>query len=216
MKISKFDLVSIFIIILMFSLAVYTYPNLPDEIPTHWNMAGQVDDYSSRETVFLIPIMAMLIYLLFLTLPKIAVFKENLKQFKHYDSMKLVLTLFFTFIFVATISPTWASEINMIKFITPSIGFLFMYLGYILPTVKRNFFIGIRTPWTLSSDYVWEKTHRFGGKLFFIMGLLMFTMFFLGNAYLTQFILAFIIIGVFILLFYSYFIWRKAPGKKNL
>ena len=97
MKLTKYDWASIGIIVLLFVVSFYLYPGLSDEIPSHWNAQGQVDDYSSKEIIFLFPIISFLIYGLFLALPKIAVFKKNIQDFKHLESMKFMLIIMFAF-----------------------------------------------------------------------------------------------------------------------
>lgn len=213
---SKFDWASILIIIALFAASFYLYPGLPDEIPTHWNARGEIDDYSSKEMVFLFPVIIFLIYGLFLVLPKIAVFRENIKSFKHFESMKLALVLFFSLIFSATLLPNFGyDDLNMSRIIMPIIGLLLIYSGYIIKDAKRNFFIGIRTPWTLASDYAWEKTHKLGSKGFMLAGILMFLTLIFPPTYMVWFILVIVLGLVAILFVYSYLIWVKA-GKKDL
>jgi len=214
MELSRYDKAAILIIVLLLSAAGYLYPSLPGEIPTHWNAAGEVDDYSSKWTVFLIPIIAALILELFLILPKIAVFKKNILSFKHFDSMKFVIVLFFAIIYGATVLPNFGYTFNMTKIILPLIALLFFYFGLILPSAKRNFFIGIRTPWTLSSDKVWEKTHKLGGKIFIKLGILMLVGVFVPAKYMVWFILVPILVAVGYIFVYSYVLWKK-EGKKS-
>lgn len=215
MKLTKYDWASIGIIVLLFVVSFYLYPSLSDEIPSHWNAQGQVDDYSSKEIIFLFPIISFLIYGLFLALPKIAVFKKNIQDFKHLESMKFMLVIMFAFLFLATVLAITNYYNRIILMILPIVGLLFFYIGYILPEMKRNFFIGIRTPWTLADDFVWKQTHALGGKLFMLLGVLFFLLIFIDPQYLI-FLILIKVIGVVIILFsYSYWVWHK-QGKKHM
>jgi uncharacterized membrane protein len=210
MKLTKYDLASIGIIVLLFAISFYMYPGLPDKIPTHWNASGQVDGWSGPTAIFLIPVMVVLIYGLFLALPKISVFKENISQFKHFESMKFAIVLFLTMIYGATVLPIYGYDnFNMTKFILPVVALLFIYVGYIIKDVKRNFFIGIRTPWTLSSDVVWKKTHKVGSKLFMLAGVAMLFSVFLPPNWMIWFILSLVFTVVGYSFGYSYWIWKK-------
>ena len=215
MKLTKYDWASIGIVVLLFVVSFYLYPSLPEEIPTHWNAEGKVDGYGSKEMIFLFPVISFLIYGLFLVLPKIAVFKKNIRDFKHLESMKFMLVIMFAFLFLATVLAITNYYNRIILMILPIIGLLFFYLGYIMPAMKRNFFIGIRTPWTLADDFVWKQTHALGGKLFMILGILFFLLIFIDPQYLVYLILI-KVIGVVIILFsYSYWVWHK-QGKKHM
>jgi len=216
MNLSKYDKLSILIIVIIFALSFYVYPTLPAEIPTHWNAAGEADGFGSSNNIFLFPAIILLVYLMILILPKIAVFRENIKKFKYFQSMKLVLVLFFTFFYLATLLPTKGYDYNMTHAIMPALGILFLYFGYVMPHMKRNFFIGIRTPWTLANDLVWKKTHAVGGKLFMLMGLLMFVAIFLPVQYFIWIILL-VVFGVLaVTLGYSYWLFVKTGRKKAL
>ncbi|RLG20389.1 hypothetical protein DRN67_00070 [Candidatus Micrarchaeota archaeon] len=164
------------IVVLMFLLGIYLYPQLPAEVPTHWNAQGEIDDYSSREiAVFLIPAISLFVYAIFLAIPRIAVFKRNVDDF-YSNAGPGFFTIFMLFMFGVYAFSLLAGlgyELSMTYFIIPALALLFGYMGYIMPTMKRNYFIGIRTPWTLSSDRVWKKTHEMGGKVFMGAGLLM-------------------------------------------
>lgn len=210
MKLSRADKISIFLIIVVFAFAFYIYPTMPEKMPTHWNSTGEIDGYGNRFMgVFLFPIIMVFIYLLFLFIPKIAVYKESIASFKKYlEGFKLIMVLFFLSMYTATLLPNFGIKINMIQFIVPVIAILFYYIGHILPFIKKNYFIGIRTPWTLANEGVWEKTHKLGGKTFKISSLLFLTVL-LSSSLMIWVVLGIVILNVFVLFGYSYFIWGK-------
>jgi uncharacterized membrane protein len=215
MRLTKYDWISIAITILLFASAIYVYPTLSDKIPIHWNASGEVDGWGAPQTIFLFPAIVALIYGLFLAIPRIAVYKKNIQGFKHFESMKLALVVFLSAFYLATFFATIGYDFKMNYVFMPIMAFLFIYLGYILKDIKRNFFIGIRTPWTLASDVVWKKTHELGGKVFVKLGILMLVGVFVPTEYLLWFILLPIFVAVFIMIAYSYVVWKQ-EGKKSL
>ena len=185
---------------------------LPDPMASHWNVNDQVDGYTSRFWgVFLVPLMTLGMLLLFLVIPNIDPLKANIAQFR--ETFNLFITLIVVFmIYVYILSLRWNlgyTDLGMSQAMLPAMGILFIFVGYLLRKAKRNFFIGIRTPWTLSSDRVWDETHRLGAVLFMISGVLaIIGSFFGGN---TAFWMLFIpIIGsTLITLVYSYVLYQR-------
>jgi uncharacterized membrane protein len=150
------------------------YPRLPDPCPIHWNIRGQVDGYSSPLTMALIaPAFAAGLTLLLLVLPILGPFRRNMESFRVvYGRIgSLILTFFLGFQVVTLLAAT-GRPLRMGAILTVLIGLMFACLGNWMGKVRRNFYVGIRTPWTLSNEIVWEKTHRLGGKLFVAAGLI--------------------------------------------
>jgi uncharacterized membrane protein len=206
----KKELPLIILIIAVFITSIYLYPKMPDQMPTHWNAKGEVDDYGSRFMgLFLMPIFLAGIYLLFQFLPKIMVYQKNFEQFKdHFYGFKVLLVLFFVTIYTATLLPNFNIDINMGYVMIPAISVLFFYIGIMLKHTKRNYFIGIRTPWTLADEGVWDKTHQLGSKLFKIMALIMVSSIFFIDQ-MMWFILVPVISLVLYLFLYSFLEYRK-------
>ncbi|MBI5840619.1 MAG: SdpI family protein [Chloroflexi bacterium] len=148
---------------------------MPDQMASHWNASDQVNGYISRFWgVFLVPVMAAGMLVLFFILPQIDPLKANIVKFREaFNLFILLIMLFFGYIWVLTL--VWNlgyTNFRMSTAMLPAMGLLFIYIGWMLRKAKRNFFIGIRTPWTLSSDKVWDKTHQLGSILFMISGVL--------------------------------------------
>jgi len=213
MKLSKSDVFSLIIIIILFISSFYLYPRVPERIPIHWNASGEINGYGPRFVgLFLMPIIALFIGLMFFLIPKIEVYKKNIGDFqKHLDGIKIVFLLFFAGMY-AMIIIAIQKPFNISYFIAPALGVLIYYVGWTMQFAKRNFFVGIRTPWTLSSDKVWDKTHKIGSVLFrtvsiFIMIAFVFPRFFFW-IFLTP------LLGVVIYLYvYSYIEFTKEEKK---
>jgi len=162
----------LFIIILSLIVGFCFYPHLPDKIATHWNEKNEVDGYSGKLFGILVfPIAMLIVALFFMVLPRIDPLKKNYDKFqKYYEGLVLAMMLFLFAIHLWVL--LWNVGIKLNFFIPASTGFLIFFIGYILENVKKNWFVGIRTPWTLSNENVWNRTHKLGGKLFRIAGLI--------------------------------------------
>ena len=169
----KTYLVIIIIILLSFVISTWFYPGMPESIASHWNTKGDVDGYMSRFWgLFLMPILSLAIFLLLIFIPRIDPLKANIAKFRNYfDSFIMLLIVFLFYIHVLTVLWNLGVRFDMGQLMMPPLGLLFFYIGVLLERAKRNWFIGIRTPWTLSSDKVWDKTHKLGAKLFKIAGI---------------------------------------------
>jgi len=210
----KANIITLSIVLLSFVIGAYFYPQLPDQIASHWNARGEVDDYLSKTWgLFLIPLMLSGFFLMFLVIPKIDPLKENIKKFiKYFDLLILFLFSFLFYVYLLMILWNLGLRFDMSYLIIPPVGLLFIFIGFIFEKTKRNWFIGIRTPWTLSSDSVWEKTHKLGAKLFKVSGLVI-----LAGIFFEKYLLFFIIIpAVFTAIYtmvYSYFEYQKEQKK---
>lgn len=198
------------VIVASFVIGCCVYPYMPSSIASHWNINGEVDGYMSKFWgIFLMPIISLFILLLFLVIPKIDPLRENIKGFKKYfDGFILLITLFLFYIYSLTILWNLGLRFDLTRFMAPAIGALFFYCGILIGKSKRNWSIGIRTPWTLSSDKVWDETHRLGGLLFEIAGVIALFGFFVPQ-YSFALILVPVILFALVSYIYSYFVWRK-------
>jgi uncharacterized membrane protein len=197
-------------ILISFGIGVYLYPQLPEQMASHWNAGGEVDGYMSKFWgVFLLPMILLGMFLLFLILPKIDPLKKNFVGFKkYYNALITFIIIFLFYIYALTIVWNMGVCFNMTQFVIPAVGILFFYIGTILEHTKRNWFVGIRTPWTLSSDAVWDKTQKLGGKLFKITGVVIL-LGVLFPQYLLWLVLIPTISTVLIVIAYSYFEYQK-------
>lgn len=170
----RVHLAVISIIILTFTISIVAYPGLPDMIPSHWDASGRVDGYLPKFWgVFLVPLVMLGFSALLVYTPRIDPKRANYEKFQlYYDGFILVFALFFFVVQLMIL--LWASGIP----VSPNllfpvlIGALFYYLGILLDHAEPNWFVGIRTPWTLSSETVWKKTHKRGALVFRIAGVI--------------------------------------------
>jgi uncharacterized membrane protein len=199
------------LIIISIGISLWAYPQLPDQVPTHWNAAGEVDGYSSKLFAVLFgPILLAGIYGMLLGVAKIDPRKENYQKFAGvYRVFVNVTSTFFVAIHIAVIFSGLGYHVHMDWIANIGLGLLFMILGNYLPKVKANYFIGIRTPWTLANETVWAKTHRFGGKVFFIGGVMLIVSAFVTSTFRVFLLISSIVFIAVVPMVYSYFVYKK-------
>lgn len=195
---------------------IISYGFLPEMIPTHWNFEGIIDDYSNKKMIFILGIIPIIMMLLFDKLPNLDPKKQNyMKHQKAYGVVQLLIVLLMILLSWITIAVSLGMELKINVIIPVFIGIMFIVMGNYMPTIKPNYFFGIRTPWTLANEIVWKKTHKVGGYAFAISGIL-----FLIIAFVT---IEEIMIGCIILMFillmsvsaYSYVIFRN-ENKRDI
>jgi uncharacterized membrane protein len=199
----------------MFAGAAWSWPRVPDRLPIHWNAAGEVDGYGGKFVgLMLLPLVAVGMYALFLVLPKFDPGKRNYESFgKAYLALRTALILFFAVLYAATLVEFHGTRVPMTAVIMPALGMLFLIIGNVLSKIRPNHFVGIRTPWTLSSKQSWDKTHRLGGWLFVIQGVMFIAMAFASPALMLPAILGTTLAMVCILLPYSYHVYTRDPDR---
>jgi uncharacterized membrane protein len=193
-------------------VGVALWNRLPDPMASHWGPNDEVNGYISRFWgVFLLPLITLGMFLLFLVIPNIDPLKANIAQFR--DVFNLFITLIVAFmVYLYFLTLRWNlghADFAMSKAMLPAMGILFFFVGYMLRKAKRNFFIGIRTPWTLSSDRVWDETHRLGSVLFMVSGVLAFFGSFFGGVLAFWFLFVPLIGSTLITLVYSYVLYQQ-------
>jgi uncharacterized membrane protein len=197
-------------LVITFTLTIAIYPTVPDHVVSHWNAAGQADGYMSKFWgLLLIPLIMTGFVALLAVLPRIDPHKKNYEKFRdYYDGFILLFVLFFLAIQVQIILWSSGYEISPNLTFPLLIGMLFIYIGFLLGHAEQNWFVGIRTPWTLSSKTVWKKTHELGGKLFRIAGVISCAGI-LAGAYAVWFILVPVLVVAVYTVVYSYIEFQK-------
>src|SRR5688572_12616763 len=200
------------LIAIAFVVGILLWNQLPEQMASHWNVNDEVDGYMPKFCgVFLMPLVTLGMFGLFMVIPNLDPHKANIEQFRSTFNLFIVFIVVFM-LYIHGLTLAWSLGYTNFKIssaILPSLGLLFILIGYMLKQAKRNFFIGIRTPWTLSSDSVWDKTHQLGSGLFMLSGAFALAGSFFGG--MTAFWLLFIpVIGSTIfLVIYSYVLYRN-------
>lgn len=203
-------IISLVLIAIAVLAGVLLWNRLPDPMPSHWNAAGEIDGYMSKFWgIFLMPIMTVALLGLFLVIPHIDPLKANIAKFIGiFNVFIVVFVAYMLYVYALTLFAALSIPFNMTAMLIPVVGLLFIGVGYMMGSAKRNFFIGIRTPWTLSSETVWDETHKLGSKLFMLAGAVTIVSAFLGENGIWLLITA-ILIAAFVPIVYSYILWRR-------
>ena len=210
---TRLTTIIVLVLILAATVAgVSLWNRLPGQMASHWNVNDQVDGYMSKVWgVFLMPLITLGMFLLFLLIPNIDPLKANIAQFRDAFNLFIVLIVGFM-VYIHALTLLWSlgyTGFGMSRAMLPALGVLFIFVGYMLRKAKRNFFIGIRTPWTLSSDRVWDETHRVGAMLFTISGVLALLGSFFGGMTAFVMIMVPILGSTIFLVIYSYILYQR-------
>ena len=198
------------IVLAAVAISLLAHPKLPDQMASHWNARGQVDGWMPKSVcLWIIPAIIIFQTALFFVILLIDPLKKNIEKFfGYYAGFVIILNLFLLAVHGWMILWNLNIQISSNVFMPVGIACLIFYLGIVISNVKPNWFIGIRTPWTLSNDIVWQKTHKLGGVLFRIAAIFVL----IGAAfpkYAIIFVLAPVLSVAIITLIYSFVIWKK-------
>ncbi len=200
-----------------FIASLVLWNDMPDIVPTHFNAAGEADDFGPKWiNAFLLPGIAVITYLFLLVIPAIDPKKRIENTQKPIAAIRIVISLFLVGIYALVMLKTFNLEADIGLFVFVSIGLLIAITGNYMNSIKPNYFIGIRTPWTLENPEVWKKTHRFASKIWIIGGLIMtisaFIPFLKGSIYL---ILGSVVVLAVLPIVYSYQVFNKLQNSTN-
>lgn len=208
MKIIRYAI--ILVLVATVAVTVASYPQLPDTVVSHWNAAGEADGSLPKFWgLALIPLLMIGFSGLFALLPRIDPLMSNYQKFQgYYEGFILIMALFFFAIQMQVILWGLGMRVSPNLAMPLAIGMLFIYIGFLIEHAEPNWFVGIRTPWTLSSGQVWKKTHDLGGKLFKIAGVISCAGILFQNYAFVFIILPVLAVSV-ITVVYSYLEFRK-------
>jgi uncharacterized membrane protein len=203
------------IIIAAVIASAVVYPRLPESVPTHWDFSGRVNGWSSRFWgAWLMPIFLVAVWAFMRVLPAIDPRGSNYAKFgSAFEGMVIAIMAFMLCLHIVVLRAALGHPVDMNRVLPLAMGALFVALGTLLPRAQPNWFVGIRTPWTLSSDRVWEKTHQFGGKAFVASGIVILLAGLLmpHGAHIVLFVV--LTICLVSVLAYSYLEWRREQNN---
>jgi len=189
--------------------------SLPEKVPLHWNLEGEIDNWGSKYTLIgLVFLMPILTYILMLVVPKIDPKKRIEVMGGKYDQFKFILVAFMSVLSIFIIYISKNQKLSSPSMIVVLVGILFVFMGNYFKVIKPNYFIGIKTPWTLENEEVWKLTHLLAGKMWVIGGIVIVICSLIVPEDLNFYIFMSITAVIsFVPIVYSYLIYQKT--KKN-
>ena len=199
----------------MFTLAAVSWHAVPDRMPVHWGISGEPDRWGGRfEGLLVLPLIGIVVYLVLLAAPRIDPGRANYASFAGaYGTVRLVVLVAMLAIQVMMVLAARGRAVDIGAWVPLIVGGLFVVLGNLFGKLRPNWFIGIRTPWTLSSKQSWDRTHRAGGWVFILSGLLLMSSALAHPPWLVITVMSLIAAGIIGLVVYSYLVWRRDPDK---
>ncbi|UPV73373.1 SdpI family protein [Halorussus limi] len=172
MSLRRSYLAGAFLVALSAAMSALAYPEMPAEMATHWNGAGEIDGRTPKLVALaLFPALSAGMLALFAALPRVDPLGENVAQFREqYDTFVVLLLAFLTYVHGLVLAANAGYEFAVMQALAPAIGGLYYYVGVLSAHAERNWFVGIRTPWTISNDEVWRQTHERAAPLFKVAG----------------------------------------------
>lgn len=191
-------------------LLAFFWAKLPEQVPMHWNIKGEIDDYGSRATLIIFPLMTIAIVVFLWAVPFIDPKKKGEYFQPTLNALGLILATFMLFIFILILVSSLGYKKDVSSFVIIGVLLLLMFIGNYFGKLRPNYFVGIRTPWTLEKEEVWIKTHRLAGVLWVFGSLCMIVLALLmpREAFVYIFI-PFILLISLAPVIYSYIIYKK-------
>jgi uncharacterized membrane protein len=207
----KEDWPLIVLIAATFLVGAVLYPHLPEQVPGHWNVAGEVDRYVSRFWgAFLGPLVSLGIYLLMVFLPALDPRWQNYEKFgSSYRVLRLAIPGVLIIIYLLTLAAAIGYQVKVGMLVQAFVSILFIMIGNVMGLIRPTFFVGIRTPWTLADDEVWRKTHRLAGPLWVLAGFIGLVTALLPPPWNAIGLLAPLFLAAILPAVYSYLLFRR-------
>jgi uncharacterized membrane protein len=198
-----------------FALSAAVWERLPERIPIHWNFRGEIDRWGGRaEGALLFPVLALILWIVLPLLPKIDPRRASFDKFRGSYDLIIGATLALLFVVhCAVIAAALGYRVPMGRLVPIAVGLLFITIGNVLPRTRPNWWMGVRTPWTLSNDRVWARTHRVSGWLMVAAGVLIMLSAFLPSSWGFAVLLAAALGSAFGSIVYSYFAWKQETSR---
>ncbi|MFB6121338.1 MAG: SdpI family protein [Halobacteriaceae archaeon] len=192
-------------------------PDLPERVATHWNAAGEPDDYAAKWVALVgMPALATGLLAMLAVVPRIDPLGENIADFRStYDWFAVALTAFLTALHLGVLAYNLGYEFDFLRLVAVGVAALYYFVGRVIDRAKRNWFVGVRTPWTLSNDEVWDRTHALAARLFRVAAVVA-----LLGAAVGEFVVYFLAVPAAAIAVvatgYSYYAYRQVESEDAL
>jgi uncharacterized membrane protein len=202
----------------MFVASAVAWPMVPERFPMHANLYGKVDHWGTKADapipLFLLPTICIVVYVLMALLPRIDPGRANYDRFgTAYWVIRFVILAHLAVLHTVVLLFTLGHAVDIGRIMLLSLGMVFLVLGAIMGKVRPNWFVGVRTPWTLSSKLSWTHSQRAGGWMFIVLGLIAFPAALWPTPWNLAVVLGGTVLGTVCLVVYSYLLWRRDPDR---
>lgn len=211
------DAPALAILAVMFAATAWVWPQAPDTVATHWGVDGAPDAWGSKATgLLMLPGVALGVWVLMLLLPRFDPGRANYATFGGaYAAIRNVLIAFFAVMHAGALAAALGRDVDMGRLAAPAAGLMLFLLGGFLGKVRPNWFVGIRTPWTLTSKLAWTRTHRVGGWAFVLLGAVVLVAGLISPPVAYAVLFAGSLAAVAFTFAYSYVVWRSDPDRQT-
>jgi uncharacterized membrane protein len=197
----------------MFGLAALAWDDAPDALPVHWNLAGEADRFSGKaEGLLALPVIALVTYLLLLLAPRLVAARPD-QLGSLYTGIRFGILVMLAALYVLILLSIRGVPIDMTRAATMLVGGLLVGVGSVMGRMRPNAVMGVRTPWTLSSEAAWVASQRLGGWLFIAIGTLLVLGGLTGAQWLMVAGIGVLVVGTAVLIWYGYWICRSDPNR---
>jgi uncharacterized membrane protein len=207
--------VGLWINVIMLVVAAALYSHLPDRVPTHWNFEGDVDGTMPKFPGAFLP--SIIAFALWFLLPVLRRIDPRRSSYEKFDAtFFLIINLvcvMMALIQGLTLAVSLGMHVDIVRSMMLAVGVMFLVLGNYMPRIRSNWWMGIRTPWTLDNDEVWRRTHRFGGRMFVAAGLITMISTLLPSQASAMIAITATVIAGLTPVVYSYLVWRSEPSR---
>lgn len=186
-------------------------------VPIHWNLEGHADGFGSKSrALMLMPALLFGVTLIMQLVPGLDPRRENMESNgKFWNAISIQIGVFLAYVHILLVLAALGRALDMTNALIPALCILFAGIGNYLGKTRSNWFGGVRTPWTMSSDYSWEKTHRAAGYMFMLSGVVTFAAWlFTGPTQAFIVLFASLTLSTLGAVVMSYIYWRIDPARR--
>jgi len=205
------------VVVLSWIIAFLALPHLPEVIPIHWGLHGEANGFADKLSGLLgLPVIITLVTVLLIFLPRLRSMELSLEAFRDIYAMMIFATIAMVFSIEAMVIATaMGVDLPVVTIISLLMGFLILAIGGMMPHIRRNTIMGLRLPWTLASEEVWNRTHEFGGRIFMTAGVLVVLGSLVAGIWAMALMLVIILVSTLYISIWSFRLAKSLPGSEG-
>jgi uncharacterized membrane protein len=208
------------LVAVMTGISVWAAQTIPEgaQVPVHWNLNGEPDGVASKaEALLFMPTIALLSTALMWLLPKIDPRRANMAASgKFWNAVSIAVVAFLAYVHGLVLLNASGRQLEIPDYLLPALALMMVVIGNYLSKTRSNWFGGVRTPWTMSSDYAWDRTHRWAGRLFVASGAAGIAAWMIADSRTAFFVLTLAVLASSLVsVALSYVFWKADPTRSR-